>query len=240
MGEPALAIVDEAAGEQAAQQTVRLIVIEGGAGAAEAGGAVAAAEVGGSVAAGEVAGGAAAAGIGGAAVATAGVALVVIGLAALGYYLYKRHEAADSNPKPALPVTPELVTRCASAGSASSASTAAPGSQTQSQPSAAPKPGSGSKCDSLNQKMLEARGVLRDRINDLLADKLDLYHLAYDIPNLLLPPNSGTWVGHLEAAKNWQNRLRRLIKQALRNKCAIPPGVGEIARRKLPTFPRGT
>src|ERR1022692_526850 len=83
MGKPALAIVDEAAGEEAAQQTVNLTVIEADA-AAEAGEAVVTIE------------------IGEAAVATGGVALVVIGLAALAYHLYKN----------GAPANPELVTQC--------------------------------------------------------------------------------------------------------------------------------
>ena len=113
MGEPALAIVDEAAGEEAVSQTIRLTLIDGGATAAEAGGAVAAAEAAGAVASGEVAaGGAAAAGIGGAAVATAGIALVIIGLAALGYYLYKRSKAGDPQPQPKVPVPPQFVQPC--------------------------------------------------------------------------------------------------------------------------------
>jgi hypothetical protein len=43
MGEAALKIVDEAAGEEAASQTVQLTVIEGGAATAEAGSVTAAA-----------------------------------------------------------------------------------------------------------------------------------------------------------------------------------------------------
>ena len=132
MGDPAL-ILEDAAGEEAVRQTVRLTLIEGGASAAEAASAVAAAEAGGAVAAGEIAtggavaaaeaggavaageaaaGGAAAAGIGGAAIATAGIALVVVGLAALGYYLYKRSTTVPTESEPQVPATPDLISSC--------------------------------------------------------------------------------------------------------------------------------
>lgn len=77
MTAPVITPLAEAAGEQAAAQTISLTVIEGGASEMAAGGA-------------------AAAGIGGAAVATAGVGLILVGLGALAYYLYSR---SHSKPK---------------------------------------------------------------------------------------------------------------------------------------------
>ncbi len=73
------------AGEVAATQTVVLTVIEGG-------GATAAAAAGGGAAIGA-----------GAIVATAGVALLVIGVAALGIYIYKSSHAIPSRPKAVVP-----------------------------------------------------------------------------------------------------------------------------------------
>lgn len=141
MGEPALLLVEDAAAEQAVSATVELTLIEGGATGAElasagllaeggvvAGEAVAggivAAEAGGAVVAGEVAvGGAAAAGIGGAAIATAGIALVVLAVVGIGYYLYRRSQEGEAtDDKPALPRQPELVTKCSNAVSGTSAS----------------------------------------------------------------------------------------------------------------------
>ena len=97
MGEAALVLIDEVAGDAAVDSTFELTLIQGGlsetgVAAAEAGGTVLASEVavgGGVVVGGEaaVAGGATAV-VGGAALATAGIALVIIGIGALGYYLY--------------------------------------------------------------------------------------------------------------------------------------------------------
>jgi hypothetical protein len=77
------------------------------------------------------------------------------------------------------------------------------------------------------------------RIDELLEDKLDLYHRAYDIPNPALPPNSGTWVGHLQQAEGWQNRIYNLIDKAIANGCPVPPGAWKLATRPLPSQPRG-
>ncbi len=235
MAAPVLSPLAEAAGEEAVRQTVTLTVIEGGAGAAEAGGAVlVAGEATTAVAAGEVAaGGAAAAGIGGAAIATAGIALVVIGLVALGYYLYTRSKAAG--PSPAAPD--------ATAGPTPTPKTIpvpAPNSPPVAQ--CLPQSGRGPcgpKCDDLLKQISEAMDVLRARIEELLEDKLDLYHKAYDTPNPALPPNSGTWLGHIEAADGWQNRVGNLIDELLENGCPVPPDAWRLATRKLPSQPRG-
>ena len=81
----------EVAGEEAVSQTVTLTVIEGGASAAEAGGAVVAAEVVGLTALEAVAIG-------------TGVGLVVVGLGLLGYWLYTSSQ--DDAPKASAPVQP--------------------------------------------------------------------------------------------------------------------------------------
>jgi hypothetical protein len=69
-------------------------------------------------------------------------------------------------------------------------------------------------CKDINQKIYEAVNTVEDRINDLLDDKLDLYNQAYDAPNPALPPGSGSWLGHIQQAQGWLNRLQNLIDQA--------------------------
>lgn len=92
----------EAAGEAAAAETVQLVLIEGGAAAAaETAGTVAVAET--AVAAGGL--------TVGATVATAGVALVVIGLVGLGVYLYRRSQASPP-AQPVVPPVPQAVQKC--------------------------------------------------------------------------------------------------------------------------------
>jgi hypothetical protein len=102
----ALALAEESAGEEAVRQTVRFIVIEGGAATVEGEAAAGAATIGV-----EAAGGGAAIGFGGI-LLIAGVSVVAVaGLIGLGYYLYKKHEAAtkrdlvSSCPKAASPAT---------------------------------------------------------------------------------------------------------------------------------------
>lgn len=111
MGKAALHIVDEAAGEEAASQTVQLSVIEGGATTAGVGGVTTGVEAGAIAGTAEAGGAAAAAGIGGAA-ATAGLALVVVGLAALGYYIHEHPHAENPQSQPKAPKKPELETTC--------------------------------------------------------------------------------------------------------------------------------
>lgn len=139
MGEPAFALIEELAAEEAVSSAVELTVIEGGglasatgsaaqltlieggaglAGSELAVGGVAAAEVGGAVVAGEAVGGGALAVGAGTAVATAGIGLLVLALVGLGYYIYKR--SASSDPKTEAPKQPEAVAPCPKAGPASS------------------------------------------------------------------------------------------------------------------------
>jgi hypothetical protein len=82
-------------------------------------------------------------------------------------------------------------------------------------------------------------GTIRDRINDMLDDPLDLFNKAFDTPNPNLPPNSGTWLGHQVQAEGWQNGLQNLIDEAIKAGCPVPPGARKLAGRDLPKRPRG-
>lgn len=85
-------------GRAAARQTVRLTLLQGGAGAAEAEEALVAEELAAGATLTEIT------------IATAGIALIVIGLAALAYYLYTR--AAADKAKKKVPTNPQLVVQC--------------------------------------------------------------------------------------------------------------------------------
>jgi RHS repeat-associated protein len=100
------------------------------------------------------------------------------------------------------------------------------------------KSGSGDPCKDFNDKVYDAINVIRNRIDDSLEDKLDLYNQAYDTPNSTLPPGSGTWVGHLQQIQNWQQRLRTLIRNAPQG-CPIPNEAYYWATRAIHTQPRG-
>jgi hypothetical protein len=102
MGAAEAYVLEEAAAQEAVRQTVRLTLIEGGAAAAETG--AAAAEVGTGIAAAEAGAAAGGAGIAGLSVGAAtGIGLVIIGIAALGYYLYTRHKKAVAVPRATVP-----------------------------------------------------------------------------------------------------------------------------------------
>jgi RHS repeat-associated protein len=94
-------------------------------------------------------------------------------------------------------------------------------------------------CDDVRRELYEAMEVLADRLADLRTDKLDLYNVAYNTKNPNLPPNSGTWTGHLEQAEGWQNRIRNLIDEARKMKCPIPSAAYGFASTKFPNQPRG-
>jgi hypothetical protein len=68
---------------------------------------------------------------------------------------------------------------------------------------------------------------------------MDLYNQAYDTPNPNLPPNSGTWLGHIMQVQGWQNRLKNLIARAEAMGCPVPPDIKQLAYRDLPSQPRG-
>ncbi|MCR5881398.1 Ig-like domain repeat protein [Rhizobacter sp. J219] len=87
-----------------------------------------------------------------------------------------------------------------------------------------------------------AMQVINGRIGDLLLDKCDMYRLAFWVPNPALAAGcSGTsWVGHLKAVDGWQQRLRKLIREAIALKCKIPPDAWAIATRPIPRAPRGS
>jgi hypothetical protein len=210
MAEPALESSEEVAAEEAAEQTARLVVIEGGksaaAGATEAGAT-------------EVAGEGFLAGAGVAAAAIAAFFLVLLWPSEIAP---EPSMATSSGPAPPPVPVPN------------------PPNATQSCPQSQPQPGGPSgNCTDLQKEIYDAMNELQSRIDELLEDKLDLYHLAYDAPNPSLPPGSGSWLGHLHQADGRQNRVGKLIDQLQANNCTIPAGAWGLATRPLPSQPRG-
>jgi RHS repeat-associated protein len=100
-------------------------------------------------------------------------------------------------------------------------------------------PGDDDKCKAIQRAIYEAMTVLQGRIDDLLSDSWRLYDTAHSVRNPAYPPEVGTWMGHIQQAQGWQNRLRNLIKKAVENGCPIPPGAWGLATRPLPSMPRG-
>ena len=94
-------------------------------------------------------------------------------------------------------------------------------------------------CNNLLQEIYRYMNTINGRINDLLNDPLDLYNLAYDTPNPALPPKSGTYVGHQGQVEGWQGGLRKLLEDARKKGCPIPPGAWSLASRPIPSQPRG-
>jgi hypothetical protein len=134
MGDPALDLV---AGEEAADQTVQLTLIQGGLSETEAAAAAAAAaaeeaaaeaaalaaEEAAAAAVAEGAAAAAAAGIGGTVLAATGVGLLVLGVVALGYYLYTESAELEETDQP---TTVESCPLAAAAAAASGSATYKP------------------------------------------------------------------------------------------------------------------
>jgi hypothetical protein len=93
-------------------------------------------------------------------------------------------------------------------------------------------------CNTIMGEAFAIAMELTGRFQELLVDKLDLYHLAYDTPNPALPPGSGSFLGHIEQIQNKQSRLRTLIKEADDSQCEVPQWVRTLASRPTPTQPR--
>jgi hypothetical protein len=95
------------------------------------------------------------------------------------------------------------------------------------------------ECDKLLQEIYRFMNAINGRIIDLLTDPLNLYNLAFSTPNTLLPPGSGTWMGHQQQVSGWQQGLRNLLEEARKKGCRVPPGAWALASRPIPSQPRG-
>ncbi|MGA9669929.1 MAG: hypothetical protein WBQ94_12010 [Terracidiphilus sp.] len=113
-----LPVIAEVAEQEAVRQTVQLTLIQGGLATAEAAGPAVAGEatVGGAAGAGGI--------LGLSATGVGTIVVVVVGLGALGYYLYSRHKTSESQSKPDVPAKSEVITPCPRAGVASPPPTA--------------------------------------------------------------------------------------------------------------------
>ena len=88
------------------------------------------------------------------------------------------------------------------------------------------------RCGPLLQRINSAMVELSRRIAEMEVDK---YHL-YDIRPAALP-GIGSWPGHIQAFRNKQAQLRRLLTEASTLGCPIPPGAWKLATRNPPTRP---
>jgi len=99
-------------------------------------------------------------------------------------------------------------------------------------PSSKPDP-----CPPLEQAIQVAMGEVLGRYQDLLLDVNQLFCFAYNTPNL--GRRRGTWLGHLEAFRNAQQRLKNAVAAALANHCKVPPQAWELMTTPPPICPAG-
>jgi hypothetical protein len=98
----------------------------------------------------------------------------------------------------------------------------------------------GDRCAQIIRDIKQAMQEINGRAEEMLVDKCNMYNLARVAPNPALGVGCpGSWRGHGEQIQGWQNRLRGLISQALRNNCRLPFGALAAAYRGLPKMPRG-
>lgn len=105
---------------------------------------------------------------------------------------------------------------------------------------------SDSQCDTddrCRQIVVDMRAAMHEvnrRREEMRIDKCNMYNLARMAPNPALGPSCpGSWDGHGQQIRNWQNRLKKLIEKALANGCYLPSGVFDAAYGGLPSMPRG-
>lgn len=96
------------------------------------------------------------------------------------------------------------------------------------------------RCRQIVADMRAAMHEVNRRREEMRIDKCNIYNLARIAPNPALGPSCpGSWDGHGQQIRNWQNRLRKLIEKALANGCYLPSGVFDAAYGGLPSMPRG-
>jgi hypothetical protein len=95
-------------------------------------------------------------------------------------------------------------------------------------------------CDRLWKELRKWTQKFNQRAEDLRVDKCNQYTLAYSKPNP--SANCGgntTWVGHQQAIDAVQRRIKKLIDEAIKKGCPIPPGAWKAATTGIPQSPRG-
>lgn len=97
------------------------------------------------------------------------------------------------------------------------------------------------ECKELAQDALTKCSELRERIDALLEDKLDLFKKAKSRPHPSLPKGTGSWDGHIHQARGVQNGARDSIEQYDKRGCTspkIPKSCRDLAYAALPTRPK--
>lgn len=107
----------------------------------------------------------------------------------------------------------------------------------------------GKKCKGLADDIYSKAPEVSERLQDLMADKLDLYNLtrlpdgSKGSPHPSLPKGSGTWHGHIQQIQQKQKSLRDAIDEYDKAKCKqpkIPKSIRDLAHHDIPTKPGGT
>jgi len=91
------------------------------------------------------------------------------------------------------------------------------------------------ECDEIRKKIANAIAQLRNRYNDLLIDRYDLFNNAFIEPNL--GKRKGTYMGHQEQFEAMQTFLRKLIKKAKELGCDIDNNAELYALLQVPLSP---
>jgi RHS repeat-associated protein len=93
------------------------------------------------------------------------------------------------------------------------------------------------ECKKLIAEIYQVMGVVEGRLADMYIDSLDLYTQAYNSPSPSLPKGSGSWTGHVTQVTGWQRRLRKLIDEAIKKGCKVPPYAWTLAYASIPDKP---
>jgi uncharacterized Zn-binding protein involved in type VI secretion len=96
------------------------------------------------------------------------------------------------------------------------------------------------ECKELAKDIHEACEELKDRIEKMKEDPLDLHKKAKTKPSPSLAKGTGSWEGHQTQAEGWQNRLRDKVKAYDDRGCQHPPipkSCRDLAFEDLPDRP---
>jgi RHS repeat-associated protein len=93
------------------------------------------------------------------------------------------------------------------------------------------------ECKKIIEEIYAAMNVVEGRLSDMYVDSIGLYTKAYDRPSPSLPKGTGSWTGHATQAGGWQRRLRKLIDEAVKKGCKVPPYAWDLAKAPIPERP---
>jgi hypothetical protein len=91
------------------------------------------------------------------------------------------------------------------------------------------------KCEQQRQLVEAAKDVVVSRYFELQYDRLDLYNLAFDKPNL--GRRKGSYIGHQQAYRDAQKNLRTVIAESEAMGCPVSADAKKWASIPVPIKP---